>query len=114
MKRFIESNNIIYRVGNIDEATGVIKQQGKELHAVPFGISALTIDEDTITIGAYSMCGCANLTNVVIPEGVKTIKRKAFVKENANSNSSSDQLFKLKCRDKIIKYLNQNIKKKKQ
>ena len=35
------------------------------------------------------MCGCAKLTNVVIPEGVKTIKRKAFVKDNANSNSSS-------------------------
>jgi hypothetical protein len=86
-KLFIESNNIIYRVGNIDD--GVIKQQGKELHAVPFGISALTIDEGTITIGAYSMCDCDKLTNVVIPEGVKTIKRKAFVKENSSSDSSS-------------------------
>ena len=27
----------------------------------------------------------------------------------ANSNSSSDQLFKLKCRDKIMSYLNSNI-----
>lgn len=27
----------------------------------------------------------------------------------ANSNSPSDQIFKLKCRDKIIKYLNENI-----
>ena len=27
----------------------------------------------------------------------------------ANSNSSQDQLFKLKCRDNIISYLNQNI-----
>ena len=31
----------------------------------------------------------------------------------ANSNSSSDQLFKLKCRDKIVEYINNNIDIKK-
>lgn len=88
-KLLIESNNIIYKVGKINEVTGVIEPQSKELHAVPVGLSALTIDDDTVVIGAYSMCGCNNLANVVIPEGVTTIRRKAFVKENASSSQSS-------------------------
>ena len=88
-KLFVESNGIIYRVGNIHEITGEINKQDKELHAVPTGLSAITIDSDTKIIGSYCMRGCNNLKNVVFPEGVETIKRRVFVKESARREWAS-------------------------
>jgi hypothetical protein len=89
-KMFISNNGVIYKIGSMHEITGVIEEQPKELSAVPTGLSALTIDADTKTIGSYSMKGCDKLLSLVIPEGVETIKRRAFVSESSGSDAASN------------------------
>lgn len=90
-KLFVLSNGIIYRVGYIGdgENAGKILSQDKELHAVPTGLSEIAIDSDTKIIGTSCMRGCNSLKNVVIPEGVTTIKGTIFTVSKPGSSTAS-------------------------
>jgi hypothetical protein len=85
------SNGIIYRVGYVGdgEYAGKILSKDKELHAVPTGLSALTIDSDTKIIGTSCMRGCNSLKEVEIPEGVTTIKGTIFTVSKPGSSTAS-------------------------
>ena len=85
-KLIIKNNDILYKIG-YKSNEGIVVEQEKEIHAVPCGLSALTIDPDTKIIGGHFTNGNDKITSIIIPDGVHTIKSYAFAKEESTGIS---------------------------